>query len=214
MSEDASLQVHIMKEKPYHHGNLQTELIEEGLALIHEEGRGNFSLRKLAKRLGVSPAACYNHYSTAEELLGEMKRYVTEKFCNVLTERASTADKAYAMISMGKGYIRFFADNPHYFSYIYDNGDYRIELTDNSFEGNFEPFRIFKEIALQCMEYNHIDKEHYRDNLVVMWATVHGLAAMANMAGFCYDGDWEALAEKLLVSKIMLESDGAQTHCR
>ena len=41
-----------MKEKPYHHGNLQTELIEEGLALIHEEGKGNFSLRKLAKRLG------------------------------------------------------------------------------------------------------------------------------------------------------------------
>ena len=37
-----------MKEKPYHHGNLQTELIEEGLALIHEEGKGNFSLRKLA----------------------------------------------------------------------------------------------------------------------------------------------------------------------
>ena len=47
-----------MKEKPYHHGNLQTELIEEGLALIHEEGRGNFSLRKLAKRLG---AVSYTH---------------------------------------------------------------------------------------------------------------------------------------------------------
>ena len=55
-----------MKEdRPYHHGNLQTELIEEGLALIHEEGKSNFSLRKLAKRLGVSPAACYNHYSTS-----------------------------------------------------------------------------------------------------------------------------------------------------
>ena len=25
-----------MNEKPYHHGNLQTELIEEGLALIHD----------------------------------------------------------------------------------------------------------------------------------------------------------------------------------
>lgn len=40
------------KNKPYHHGNFQTELIEEGFALIHEEGRGNFFLRKLAKRIG------------------------------------------------------------------------------------------------------------------------------------------------------------------
>ena len=200
-----------MKDKPYHHGNLQTELIEEGLALIHEEGRGNFSLRKLAKRLGVSPAACYNHYSTAEELQGEMKRYVTEKFCSVLIERALEADEKYAMINMGKGYIRFFADNPHYFSYIYDNADYRIALTGDSFEGDFEPFRIFKEAAIKCMEYNHIGKEHYRDNLVVMWATVHGLAAMANMGGFHYDGDWEMLAEKLLVSKILLEGEGAET---
>ena len=46
-----------MGERPYHHGNLRTGLIEEGLALIHEEGRGNFSLRKLARRLNVSPPA-------------------------------------------------------------------------------------------------------------------------------------------------------------
>lgn len=191
-----------MKEKPYHHGNLQTELIEEGLALIHEEGRGNFSLRKLAKRVGVSPAACYNHFSTAEELLSEMKNYVTGKFSDVLREGAEKSEAEYALLNIGKAYVKFFADNPHYFSFIYDNDDYRIELTEDTFEGDFEPFIIFTDIALKCMECHQIEKESYHDNLVIMWAAVHGLAAMANMKGFCYEGDWEELTEKLLISKI------------
>ena len=37
-----------------------------------------------------------------------------------------------------------------------------------------------------------------------MWAAAHGLAAMANMKGFYYDGDWGALAGKLLQEKINL----------
>lgn len=194
-----------MKEKPYHHGNLQTELLEEGLALIHEEGRGNFSLRKLAKRLGVSPAACYNHYASTQELLNEMKRYVTKKFCAVLLESAGSGKTGCAAIDMGVGYVNFFAHNPHYFSFIYDNADYNIELTAHTFKGDFEPFCIFERVALQSMESGQISKESCLDNLVIMWAAVHGLAAMANMEGFHYQGDWGALTKKLLYTKINLE---------
>jgi AcrR family transcriptional regulator len=193
-----------MKEKPYHHGNLQTELIEEGLALIHEEGKGNFSLRKLAKRIGVSPTACYNHYATVDELLNEMKSYVTKKFCDALTEDVDQNEIENATINMGKSYVRFFANNPHYFSFIYDNEDYKIQLTENTFDSDFEPFCIFKKIGLASMQSNHVEKEKYHDNLIVMWATVHGLAAMANMKGFCYDGDWGVLTEKILLQKIIL----------
>lgn len=193
-----------MKEKPYHHGNLQTELIEEGLALIHEKGRGDFSLRKLSKRVGVSPTACYNHFANVDELLAEMKNYVTKKFCDALLEDIDESEMATAAIRMGKSYVNFFACNPHYFTFIYDNEEYRINLTEAAFEGNFAPFNIFKETAVKCMEHHHIDKERYRDNLLVMWATVHGLAAMANMRGFHYGGDWGLLTETLLDTKINL----------
>lgn len=193
-----------MKEKPYHHGNLHTELLEEGLAMIHEEGRGNFSLRKLAKRLGISPAACYNHYPAANDLLREMKHYVTKKFAEALTKGQEDHEIKYAAINAGKAYVNFFADNPHYFSFIYDNEDYKIELTETAFESDFEPFRIFKEAALKCMEFNGIVNEKHRENLIVMWATVHGLAATANMKGFHYEGDWVALTEKILYNKINL----------
>lgn len=193
-----------MKEKPYHHGSLQAELIEEGLALIHEEGRGNFSLRKLARRVGVSPTACYNHFADAEELISEMKNYVTRRFCDTLSENAGLGGKEDAAINIGKAYVNFFAGNPHYFSFIYDNDDYRIELTEDTFEGDYGPFCIFRQIAVECMEQNHVGKEKHHDNLIAMWAAVHGLAAMANMKGFHYEGDWGELTERILYTKINL----------
>ena len=56
---------------PYHFGNLKETLIEQGLELIHEEGIEKFSLRKAAKKVGVSAAVCYNHFGNIDELLIE-----------------------------------------------------------------------------------------------------------------------------------------------
>ena len=193
-----------MNEKPYHHGNLQIELIEEGLALIHEEGIANFSLRKLAKRVRVSPTACYNHYANKDELLDSMKHYVTERFSNALFEGSKCENQREKTIGMGKAYVNFFAKNPHYFSFIYDNEDYSIQLTESKFIGDYKAFCVFKEIATACMEVNNIPKSNQRNNLIAMWAMVHGLAAMANMKGFSYDGDWEELTEIILQTKLLL----------
>ena len=193
-----------MEEKPYHHGNLQTELIEEGLALIHEEGMGNFSLRKLVKRIGVSPTACYNHYKNIDELLYAMKKYVTKRFSEALVNSAKDVDDAYAAIEMGKAYVIFFAEHPYYFTFIYENKDYSIELTEDTFDGDYEPFQNFKEIAARSLRAYGIPPQRDRDNLLVMWATVHGLAAMANMKGFHYNGEWGSLTESILQQKLRL----------
>lgn len=193
-----------MKERPYHHGNLHIELLEEGLRLIHEEGRAGFSLRKLVKRIGVSPTACYNHYPTVDALLTEMKDYVTRKFSDALCEAAEMGPIEAATLNMGRAYVTFFAENPHYFSFIYDTEDCNIILTEAKFDSEFEPFRIFKENAIKCMEVNHIAESEYHDNLIIMWAAVHGLAAMANMKGFQYSGDWGTLTEKIIFKKLVL----------
>ncbi len=49
--------------------------------------------------------------------------------------------------------VNFFAVNPHYFTFIYDGDDYRIDLTEDTFDGDFE--HLFKELGLLCLEYNH-----------------------------------------------------------
>ena len=196
-----------MENKAYHHGNLQEALMEEGIAMIHEEGAAQFSLRKLAKRVGVSPTACYNHYENVEDLQKSMRQYVTERFCNALKQvtEMNIANPREATLRLGMAYVSFFADNPHYFFYMFDSDDCMIRLTDTDIDSNYEPFNIFKDYSLKCMKARGIPESHYRDNLIVMWGTVHGLAAMANMKAVSFDGDWAQLTATILKSKLVIQ---------
>lgn len=195
------------EKKPYHSGNLKETLIEQGLELIHEEGIEKFSLRKAAKKAGVSATACYNHFSNMEELLKAMYAYVTDRFALALKQAAEDNPCHDPAISMGVAYVEFFAGHPHYFNFLFDSEslDIQIKETEITWNKAFTPFEIFVSGAKKGMRELNIDETELRDDLLVMWATVHGLAAMANMAGVRYeDGDWGALTERILLNKVVL----------
>lgn len=196
-----------MEKKPYHHGNLHETLLEESMAMIHEEGMSQFSLRKLAKRVGVSPTACYNHFSNMEDLLSAITDYIDARFTEAVEKgvEKSLSNPRNLMIELGKEYVSFFAENPFYFSYIFENTDKEIQLTDLDFTSNYAPFVLFKNSAITVMKQSNIPEDHYRNNIVAMWAMVHGLAAMANMKSFKYNGDWKELTETILFEKLTIE---------
>ena len=50
---------------PYHHGALREALIEATEVLLTERGAEGFSLREVARRAGVSPAAPAHHFGDA-----------------------------------------------------------------------------------------------------------------------------------------------------
>ena len=195
-----------MEKKPYHHGNLHETLLEESMAMIHEEGMSQFSLRKLAKRVGVSPTACYNHFSNMEDLLSAITEYIDARFTEAVEKgvEKSLSNPRNLMIELGKEYVSFFAENPFYFSYIFENTDKEIELTDLDFTSNYAPFVLFKNSAITVMKQANIPEEHYRNNIVAMWAMVHGLAARANMKSFKFNGDWKELTETILFEKLTI----------
>jgi len=53
----------------YHHGNLKEELLKAAISLLIEHGSGALSLRKVAKKAGVSHAAPYRHFNNKNALL-------------------------------------------------------------------------------------------------------------------------------------------------
>lgn len=61
----------------YHHGDLRRSLIDATEALLDERGADGFSLREVARRAGVSPAAPAHHFGDAAGLLTAV---VTEAF--------------------------------------------------------------------------------------------------------------------------------------
>src|ERR1700751_1415552 len=53
----------------YHHGDLPAALVRAAMELLEESGEAELSLRGVAPRAGVSPAAPYRHYADREALI-------------------------------------------------------------------------------------------------------------------------------------------------
>ncbi len=56
--------------KSYHHGDLRSALVEEGLRLLAASDAEHLSLREIARNAGVSATAVYRHFPDKEALLG------------------------------------------------------------------------------------------------------------------------------------------------
>jgi AcrR family transcriptional regulator len=188
-----------LQKKTYHHGNLEQILIEEGMSLINAEGFENFSLRKLAAKCGVSHTAPYKHFPNKEALLEAMQKYLTDKFSESLEKCLKKHENdPKQMLHLGKAYIEFFLENPHYFRFLMNNSGAEIDLSHINVDSAYQPFEIFKTAALNHVKIFEVPKALQNQTIISMWAMVHGLTALATMNGVQYQGNWSKLLESIL----------------
>ena len=108
----------------YHHGDLRRSLIDATSALLDERGVDAFSLREVARRAGVSPAAPAHHFGDAAGLLTAV---VTEAFDELAAAlRAGDArggrDGKRRMLEQGVEYVAFALRTPGRFRLMFRSG--------------------------------------------------------------------------------------------
>jgi AcrR family transcriptional regulator len=57
------------KRRTYHHGDLERALVDASIALIAKKGADAFTLREVARQVGVSHAAVYRHFADKAAML-------------------------------------------------------------------------------------------------------------------------------------------------
>ena len=179
-----------MKEDTYHHGDLENELIEAGIRLISEEGIKGFSLRKVATACSVSHAAPYSHFKDVDALIRAMGRHVTERF----TEKLRAAiqgqeDSPNAVPLLGRAYISFFIENPHYLQFLFYHSGLTIDLDGGGTE-DYPPFALFKEAACRLFDHVGLPEDEQLKTLIALWSMVHGISSLLTNKGIRYSGDW------------------------
>ena len=60
----------------YHHGDLRAALLASAARLLEEEGAEAVSFRAIARDVGVSQTAPYNHFDSKEHLLAKVAETV------------------------------------------------------------------------------------------------------------------------------------------
>lgn len=75
------------KKENYHHGDLRVALLKAGEAVLATTGSHGFSLRQVAREVGVSHSAPAHHFGDANGLLMAMAADGYSRFLQAMQER-------------------------------------------------------------------------------------------------------------------------------
>ena len=109
-----SVNIKTKGKKSYHHGDLKSSLILAGLELIESHGVEQFSLRRVARQAGVSPAAPANHFVDVRGLLTAIATVGFLRLSQALQE-AADGDWKNAVRAQCHAYLKFALAHPGLF---------------------------------------------------------------------------------------------------
>lgn len=102
----------------YHHGSLRRALLTEARRLIRDRGLGEFNLREVARRAGVTHGAAYRHFADKNALAVEIALLGYEALAKELRRPLdSDLDLVGRMQALALRYVEFSLRHP---------GDYRV----------------------------------------------------------------------------------------
>jgi AcrR family transcriptional regulator len=107
-------------EKRYHHGDLRSALVAEGLRLLAQRDVESLSLREISRGVGVSATSVYRHFPDKEALLTALALQGLAELGaaqRVAAEEAGGGEAGFAAI--GRAYVRFALANPALFRLIF-----------------------------------------------------------------------------------------------
>jgi len=165
------------KRKPrstYHHGNLRQELLDASSAIIAEQGVEAMSLRDVARRAGVSPAAPYHHFENKDALLDAIACEGFAELNRLLVEarEGATPEPTARLHAIGTAYVRFARERPAYFHVMF-----RRSQTSEPSEDQTDPFHVLVEVVQEVRDIDAIGRQVSQRGLVMAaWSLVHGAA--------------------------------------
>jgi len=156
----------MMKEPtPYHHGDLQSALLEAGLAVLERGGLDALSLRAVARAAGVSHAAPYHHYADKTALLAAIAAHGFDLLHEEIVARA-TGSAADRLQTAAVTYVGFAVENPELFRLM--------------FSGAVSPHDAHPPLRTAASRaYGHITTSLSDETATLAaWSLVHGLAML------------------------------------
>jgi len=164
------------RRRGYHHGNLREALIDAARRLLAEKGSSGFSLKDAAKAAGVSPAAPYRHFRDRAALIEAVSDRGYDLFSKRLQAAAAEgSDPADAFHRLGAAYLAFAAEEPGYYTAMFDAETAGIPDNDTG-AGAFSILVDGLVKAYGEAAFNGADPRVVALNV---WALSHGIATLA-----------------------------------
>jgi AcrR family transcriptional regulator len=169
-------------ERPYHHGNLRTALLERAERILRERGVGELSLRELAREVGVSHGAPRRHFPDRQALLDAL---AYDGFARLSAELRGAVDGAGdgfqpRLQAAAAAYVRFATRDAALLALMFasKHGEPSQELH----EAAESAFAVMLRLIEEGQEEGAIERGETERVGLVMFATIQGIAALVTSA--------------------------------
>ena len=164
----------------YHHGDLRNARLDAALQHIQQQREVSFTLRELAKTLGVSAAAPFRHFASKRALLAALAcagyQRLSQRFAEL--EQQYAAQPVLCLQQQGVAYVEFAVEHQAYFLAMN-----HAELTDKSDLPELEQACTAAFVSMQrsvaaCAEQGLLAPCGAAAATLAAWSAVHGLAVL------------------------------------
>lgn len=164
--------------KNYHHGDLASAVVAEGLRLLQDREADALSLREIARNVGVSATALYRHFPDKASLLSALAgagyaQLAHEQRMALKNSGQDTGADGFA--DLGRAYVRFAMANPALFRLIFVGNSANLHAYSPAPEGSAASLL---EQGVAHMMGEGISCEARYAVMLRAWSLVHGLSML------------------------------------
>ena len=167
-------------------------------------GHLDFSMRDLARQLGVSHQAPYHHFAGREELLGVIREEGFQEFLGDLRRaREASPDPRTALHRLGYAYLEFAQRRPHHYRLMFSVPAAETLADHSKPRGPRMPSAAadsFEELHQCIRDLQAVGEYPGRASLdvaVAVWAWSHGLALLLSQGQLRWLGYGDRLTPEL-----------------
>lgn len=158
--------------KAYHHGELRESLLELAERQLEKDGPAGLSLRKLGRKLGVSPGAPYRHFEDKDGLLAALATLGFKRLREMMLEaQEGSVGSEDRLRRAGVGYISFASKHPELFRLMF--GWMPARDVPELWQSGDAAFAVLVDTLTACHQEGLLSQSPLEAGLLA-WSAVHG----------------------------------------
>lgn len=164
----------------------RARILASACDLYEEAGLDGFSMRKLARNVGVTAPALYRHYESKEHVLADVVREAYREFSKYLYHGLEGGTPEERLRRGGEGYLDFALEQPRWYKMVYISPEQigMEELPEDIESMGCAVHQFWVDRLRECMDAGLLKPGEPEEVALTMWAHAHGLITLFHNGHF------------------------------
>ncbi len=184
----------------------QEKILAAAVELYLQDGLDGFSMRKLAKQVGVTAPALYRHYDGKEHVLADVMREAHRAFISYVSRAMEAPTPLERFIGVGEGFLDFALEHPRWHTILSFGPEHlgMVELPADIEAMSSARRQFWIDRVRECMDAGILKEGDPTQTALTMSAHAHGLLQLYREGNLQIDevsfrALWEESGARLMI---------------